>query len=199
MNMNFKFIRAAMLNQRAKNNVDLVLRNLKIREGDVIVDLGCGGGFFSFQFLKEVGDLGKVFAVDVDERMLQYINQKAEKKGCRNLIPVFAEPDRLSLPESSCDLFFLRNVFHHLFQPGEYIRQLKKYLKPKGRIAVLDYRNQKGCGFIHLFGHRLVLEEEICNIMIGEGFKLVETFNILPEQSFNIFALDVKTFYKGRS
>jgi arsenite methyltransferase len=192
MMMNFKSIRAAMLNQRAVNQADLVLQNLKIRAGDVIADIGCGGGFFTFEFLKEVGESGKVFAVDVDGKMLQYITQKAEQEGRTNLIPVLAEASKLVLPEFDCDLFFLRNVFHHLPQPGEYIRQLKKSLKPEGRIAVIDYRNQKGCGLMQLFGHRLVSEEKICNIMLGEGFKLGETFNILPEQSFNIFALDVK-------
>ncbi|MGD8400376.1 MAG: methyltransferase domain-containing protein [Bacillota bacterium] len=192
INMNFKFIRAVMLNQRAGNKADIVLQSLKIREGEVIADIGCGGGFFSFEFLNKVGEGGKVFAVDIDEQMLQYINQKAGKEGRRNLITVLAEEGALFLPESSCDLFFLRNVFHHLPEPGKYFRQLKKSLKPEGRIAVIDYQNKKGCGFIHLFGHRLVLEEEICNIMIEAGFRLIETFNFLPGQSFNIFALDVK-------
>jgi arsenite methyltransferase len=189
--MNFKFIRAAMLNQRAKNQADIVLRSLKIREGDVVADIGCGGGFFTFAFLNGVGERGKVFAVDVDERMLQYIHNKAAKEGRRNLIPVLAEPDKLSLPESGCDLFFLRNVFHHLPDPGGYFRQLKKSLKPGGRVAVIDYHNQ-GRGWIHLCGHRLVSGEEICNIMIEAGFRVIETFNFLPGQSFHIFALDAK-------
>jgi arsenite methyltransferase len=189
MKVNLKFIRAAMLNQRAANQADQVLQSLKIKEGEVIVDLGCGGGFFTFAFLNRVGETGKVFAVDIDERMLQYVKQKAGKAAHSNLITVLAGPGELSLPEFGCDLFFLRNVAHHFSQPVAYFRQLKKCLKPEGRIVIIDYQNKKGCGYIHLFGHHLVSEEEICDIMMEAGFNRVETFNFLPEQSFNIFSL----------
>jgi arsenite methyltransferase len=192
MSMNFKYIRAAMLNKRAESKAEIVLQSLKIREGEVVADIGCGGGFFTFEFLNRVGETGKVFAVDIDEQMLQYVKQKAGKAAHSNLIAVLAGQGELSLPASGCDLFFLRNVLHHLSQPGRYFRQLKKCLKPEGRVAVIDYQNKKGCGLMHLFGHHLVSEAEICNIMIEAGFKLVETFNFLPEQSFNIFVVDGK-------
>jgi arsenite methyltransferase len=192
ISMNLKSIRAAMLNQRAKNQANIVLQSLKIREGDVVADLGCGGGFFTFAFLNRVGETGKVFAVDIDERMLQYVKQKAGKAAHPNLIAVSAGQGELSLPASGCDLFFMRNVLHHLSQPIEYFRQLKKYLKPEGRVAVIDYQNKRGGGYLHLFGHQLVSAEEICNIMIEAGFGVAETFHFLPGQSFHIFALAAK-------
>jgi arsenite methyltransferase len=188
--MNLKFIRAAMFNKRAQNKADVVLRNLKIRKGDVIADIGSGGGFFTFEFMSAVGEKGKVFAVDTNELFLQYINQKVAEQNHRNVVTVLTDGRGLSLPEAGCDLIFLRNVFHHLPEPEEYFRRLKKSLKPEGRIAVIDYRNEKGFCLIHLFGHHLVSEEEICQIMTRADFKRVETFDFLPEQSFNIFALD---------
>jgi arsenite methyltransferase len=190
--MNLTFIRAAMFNKRAQNKADVVLRNLKIRKGDVIADIGSGGGFFTFKFMGAVGEKGKVFAVDTNELFLQYINQKVAEQNQWNVVTVLTDGRGFFLPEAGCDLIFFRNVFHHLPEPEEYFRRLKKSLKPEGRIAIIDYRNKKGFTLLHLFGHQLVSEEEICKIMTRADFKRVETFDFLPEQSFNIFALDME-------
>jgi precorrin-6B methylase 2 len=59
--------------------------NKQVSSNQVIADLGCGPGFYTFSLANEVGPNGKVYAVDSDEKVIDKINQNAEKKDCTNI------------------------------------------------------------------------------------------------------------------
>lgn len=174
-----------MLNKRASSKDSKsseVIENLEINPGDTVGDIGAGGGFFSLELSKEVGGNGKVYAADVSQKSLDYIDQ--QNKG--NVKTVLVDSDRLVLPES-VDMFFLRNVFHHLPEPVDYFKNLSLYLKEDGKVAVIDYK-KKGFSFMGLFGH-FTSEEDIIKILDEAGFTLYRRYDFLPEQSFVIFKL----------
>jgi len=164
---------ARMFNREAKRGKpDLILRKLELKPSQKIADIGAGGGYFAFRFAKEVE---KVYAVDVRQSFLDYINKKAKKEGIDNIETILIK-DKVLLPEK-VDLIFLRNVYHHLKNRINCFRELKKYLKKEGKLIIVE--KEKSGKISHGTRKVVILEE-----MKKAGYKIVEDYNILPGQNF---------------
>jgi len=181
--------KAKMFNKKAsnpKNKPDLILDHLQLKKGNLVADIGSGGGYFSLRFAETVGKEGVIFAVDTNSGFLEFIKEKAKEKGLDNVKTVLTFEDDSSLPEN-VDLIFMRNVCHHIPNRTVYFRRLKKLLREGGRVAILEYRKAKRFTFHGLFGH-YVPKEKIIKEMTQAGFQLEEDLAFLPEQSFTIFS-----------
>jgi len=184
----FTNFRMKMLNREAassKNKSKEIIKTLKIQKCEIIVDIGSGGGYFTLEFSREVGDGGKVYAIDNNQKFLAFIEDESVKKGLENIETVLAGDNGFLLPEESVDLVFLRNVFHHLPEQSEYFKNIKKFLKSDGKLAILDYK-KGGFSFTGFFGH-FTPEEVLIGKLEKAGFSLSEKFDFLPDQSFMIF------------
>jgi len=115
-----------------------VVRELALKPGDRVADLGAGGGYFTFRLADAVGPAGRVYAVDVDEGMIDYVNGEAAKRGYGNVEGVLGAYDDPRLPDDGVDLIFTCDTYHHLEDRSEYFKRAARYLRPDGRIAVLD-------------------------------------------------------------
>ncbi len=181
--------KAKMFNKKAsnpKNKPNLILDHLQLKKGNLVADIGSGGGYFSLRFAEAVGKEGVVFAVDTNSGFLEFIKEDAKEKGLDNVKTVLTSEDDLSLPEN-VDLIFMRNVCHHIPNRTGYFRKLKKLLREGGRVAILEYRKAKRFTFHGLFGH-YVPKEKIIKEMTQAGFQLEKDLDFLPEQSFTIFS-----------
>ncbi len=177
-----------MLNKEAssaRNKPEEIIEQLHIREGQIIADIGSGGGYFTLAFARKAGKTGRVYAVDVKRKYLDFIRRQAELAGPGNIVFVLAGEGEIDLPEAGLDLLFARNVFHHLPEPASYFAKLKKYLKPGGRVAIVEHR-KKGFNFVSLFGHH-TSQEIIRRDMEKAGYFLTESFDFLPDQAFTLF------------
>lgn len=184
----FSDFRLKILNKEAsspKNKPSTIIEHLNIKNGMVVGDIGSGGGYFIHEFSRKVGKEGQIYAIDVNQKNLDFIGRNLEKEGIRNVKTVLANPNRVDLPEKSVDLFFLRNVFHHLPERVEYFKNIKKFLKDYGSIVIIDYE-KKGFSFTGLFGH-YTPENVLIDAMDRAGFSPLEKFDFLPDQLFIIF------------
>lgn len=101
--------RLKMLNREAsspKNKPLDIITHLKLKNGMVVGDIGSGGGYFAGEFSKIVGDTGLVYAIDVNQRSLDFIESNLEKEAIENVKGILARPDGIELPVGSVDLFF---------------------------------------------------------------------------------------------
>ena len=165
---------------------DRVLKTLSIKEGQTVVDIGSGGGYFTFRFASQVGRKGRVYAVDTKEGYLDFIRAEKSKKGLDNVFTVFADDMQKTLPINEVDLIFIRNVYHHLPDPAGYFSGLNVFLRPGGRIVIIDYASGGGFSFHELFGHH-VKSEDIIHDLADAGYGLKESYDFIPEQSFLVF------------
>jgi ubiquinone/menaquinone biosynthesis C-methylase UbiE len=178
-----------MLNREAssaRSRPHEVLEQLHIREGQAIADIGSGGGYFTLAFARRAGKTGRVYAVDVKKKYLDFIRRQSEEAGLNNIVFVLAGEGGMDLPEAGLDLVFARNVFHHLPEPANYFADLKKYLKPGGKVAIIEHK-KKGFGFVSLFGHH-TSRETIVREMEKAGYSEAGSFDFLPDQTFTLFA-----------
>jgi len=117
-----------MFNKRAsseKFKPKEIIASLNIKPGDIIADVGSGGGYYAFEFAKKTRPNGEIYALDTNQELLDYINSEIQTHGITNVHTVLTKNDDLGLAENSIDLMFLRNVYHHLPEPIKYFGRIK--------------------------------------------------------------------------
>jgi arsenite methyltransferase len=163
---------------------DRVIQSLQIRPGDRIADIGSGAGYFVFPLAKAVGPDGKVYAVDVDPEMNDLVAERAKKERTVNVEVILAKPDDPRLPSAGVDLIFSSNTYHHLDNRISYLANLRKYLRPNGRIAIVEFDRR---GWLQGMWQHYTPSEFIKREMEQAGYSLQQEFNFLDRQSFLIF------------
>ncbi len=163
-----------------------IIASLNIREGDIIADIGSGGGYFTLALAGKAGKTGRVYAVDVKPKYLDFIRRTAAREGLDTVSYVLGEGDEMTLPKAGLDLVFARNVFHHLPAPADYFRNVKEYLKPAGKVAIIEHKPKRGFTFITLFKHHTP-EATLVQEMEKAGYSKMGSFDFLPEQTFTLF------------
>src|SRR5262249_15325079 len=136
-----------------------------------IADVGAGSGLFSRPLARKVGDKGVVYAVDIDAELLKHIERTARQQNLANLKTILAAEDDAKLPEA-VDLIVIIDTLHHIGNQGAYLKGLKKYLKPNGRIAVIDFSKDWPAGHESL----KYSTSDLDGWMTAAGFKRVEQF-----------------------
>ncbi len=163
-----------------------VIGALEVQHGHHIADIGAGSGYFTFRLSELVGPSGKVYAVDVDAGMIDYLKQRSLEAGYSNVVTVLAERQDPLLPENGIDLIFLCNTYHHLEDREQYFKHAAKYLSENGRVAIIDL---VGKGWIEKVSGHWIAKDVIQGEMEASGFRLQQEHEFLPRQSFLIFTL----------
>jgi ubiquinone/menaquinone biosynthesis C-methylase UbiE len=124
--------------------IDDILGKLPLKKGDVVADLGAGTGALSLPLARAVGPGGKVYAVEVEQGLVDYMRDKAQAAKATNLTPVLGQFTDPGLPTRDVDLAFFHDALHHVADRPGYLAQLVKYLKPTARVAVVELDAVKG-------------------------------------------------------
>jgi ubiquinone/menaquinone biosynthesis C-methylase UbiE len=158
--------------------IDEVLAVLKLKPGDNVADIGSGTGAFSLPFAKTVAPSGKVYAVDIDAGLLEYIAQKAKKENVANIQTVKGEFSDPKLPTHDVDLAFFHDVLHHIQNRQAYLKALGTYIKPTGRIALIEMNRDDPKTPHRNNPEMLVSKDEVKNWMAAAGFYPGEEYDV---------------------
>ena len=161
-----------------------VIEKLAIAPESRVADVGAGGGYFTWYLAGAVGSQGTVYAVDIDETALSIIKNEMHARGITNVVPIHAEPGDAKLPEL-VELVFTCDTYHHMNDRIAYFRSLTRYLKPDGRVAILDFHPH---GFFSgLLGHG-TQKEVVRREMESAGYRLTSDSDVIESQHFQIFS-----------
>lgn len=162
-----------------------LLPPLKVKPGDVVVDLGAGSGYYTFKLAELVGERGKVYAVDIQKEMLAIIKNRVAKRGVKNVELIQSTTTDPKLPENAVDLIFMVDVYHEFSHPHEMTEKMIKALKPGGRLVFVEFRGEDENVPIKLV-HKMT-EKQVLKEMAPWPLRHVETQGHLPWQHVIIF------------
>jgi len=155
-----------------------VVMALDLRPTETVADIGAGTGYFARRFAHHAG---KVYAVDIDAKLLAIAGEKAPA----NLETVLALPDDPRLPANSIDTIFFCDVLHHIENRPAYYAKLATALKKGGRIVVIDfYKKDLPVGPPPAMK---VSDEQVIAEFQQAGFAVSKRLEILPYQYYLFF------------
>jgi arsenite methyltransferase len=169
--------------ERAKwQKPDQVVRALKLKPGQVVIDIGAGTGYFTRRFAKAVAPLGKAVGLDIEPEMVAYMQADAKKLGVNNYDARVVKPDDPGLAPNSVDLVFFCDTLHHMDNRVAYFRKLAAALRPGGRVAVIDFKKKP----LPLGPPPEIKlsREQVVGEFHDAGYRLVAEYNFLPYQYF---------------
>jgi SAM-dependent methyltransferase len=166
--------------REATQQPEKVLDALKIAPGSTVADIGAGTGYFSLRLAKRVGPQGRVLATDIQPQMLALLKENMHAAGIHNIEPILCTPTDAKLPEGQLDLALMVDVYHELAYPEETMAQVRRALKPDGRLVLVEYRGEDPSVPIKP-EHKMTLTQVRSEIE-PMGFELKEVFEFLVQQ-----------------
>lgn len=159
-------------------NREAIVAALGLTEKQRVADVGAGTGFFSELLADAVGPNGLVWALEISPKFLAHLEERFAKSG-HEQIEVVENSDRSTgLAESSVDLVFICDVYHHFEYPNDILENLKHVLRGGGTLVVVDFERVEGESAEWVFDHvragKSVFREEIEKA----GFKFVDEIDI---------------------
>lgn len=133
---------AAMDDPHRDLKVDEVIAKLELKPGDIVADIGSGSGSFSIPMAKAIAPNGILYAVDIDQAMLDHVAKRAKEAGLSNVRTVLGEYDDPKLPVKDVDVAFFHRVLHMIEHRQAYLVATAKYLKSDGRVVVIDKNHE---------------------------------------------------------
>ncbi len=168
-----------------------IVARLNLKPGMVVADIGSGPGVFSRPFAKAVAPNGKLYAVDIDPDLLSYVAERAQEENIQNIQTHLGEYDDAKLPGQVVDLAYMHDALHHIKNREVYLKNLGKYIKPDGRIAVIEFDINNPDTQHRDQPELLISKEEVKQWMAAAGFHPVVEFYLWPvpeKMWFVIFA-----------
>lgn len=161
---------------------------LGLTEGMKVGDLGAGSGHYAVAAAGVVGSTGHVYAVDIQEDVLKHVRDFASERGMRNVSTVWGNFERLGgtkLKDHTLDAVILSNTLFQLDHREGALAEIKRILKPGGRLLVVDWAG--AYGGMGPLPHRVVPEHAAEELFITGGFHKLKSFRGGPHHYSLVF------------
>ncbi|SEI87185.1 Methyltransferase domain-containing protein [Cyclobacterium xiamenense] len=167
-----------------EENTDLAIKNLPLTANSVVADIGAGSGFYTFRIAKKVTE-GTVYAVEIQQEAIDFLQKKADNLGMKQVVPVVGSDKSPNLPEGALDLILMVDVYHELAFPQEMLQNMRKALKPTGKLVLIEYRGEDPAVAIKPL-HKMTVRQ-VKKELGANGFTLEKNGQFLNIQHFLVF------------
>jgi ubiquinone/menaquinone biosynthesis C-methylase UbiE len=111
---------------------------LGIGEGSLVADLGAGGGWFTIRLARRVGPNGRVYAQDIQPKMIASIDRRVQREGLKNVETVLGTAYDPNLP-AAVDVVLIVDAYHEMTDPVTLLKNVRQSLRPGGRVGIVEY------------------------------------------------------------
>ena len=119
---------------------DQIMDAMAIADASVVADVGAGSGWFTIRLARRVGPRGVIYAQDIQPEMLSAISRRVLREGLTNVRAVLGRASDPRLPEQALDAVLIVDAYHEIEDRVTMMANIKRAIKPQGRIAVVDFR-----------------------------------------------------------
>jgi ubiquinone/menaquinone biosynthesis C-methylase UbiE len=166
----------------ARQPPDMVMDSIGVKAGMVVAEVGAGQGRYVVHMAARVGDSGKIYANDINQSKLDYLESRCEREGIENVETILGEVEDPLLPEGEIDLVYLINTYHDLDEPVELMRNIMPALKSDGVLVIIEQDTQKSSST-----HHAIDQQELFDQTELAGYELVRVMTFLERDNINIF------------
>jgi len=167
-----------------EENTSRLIKNMNILPGDRIADIGAGSGYHVFK-IAPLAQEGLVYAVDIQDEMLQAIKKAKKEADLENIKIVKGAEKNVNLPENSVDKILMVDVYHEFSYPVEMLTSMHRALREDGEIYLIEYRGEDASIPIKKL-HKMT-EAQAVKEFKANGFVLKENISNLPWQHCMVF------------
>jgi ubiquinone/menaquinone biosynthesis C-methylase UbiE len=171
--------------REAEEQPDAALDAIGIVKGSSVADVGAGAGYMTWRLAERVGTSGKVYANDIQQKMLDLLRKNMAERKLANVETVLGTLDDPKLPPGAIDLALLVDVYHEFSEPQQMLRHIRDALRPDGRLVLLEYRAEDPKVPIRP-EHKMTVAQAKAEVE-PEGFRLDRVLETLPRQHILIF------------
>ena len=151
----------------------------------LLMTLACAGAQAQGGVYRNVGPDGKVYASEIQPEMLTFLAESAKSEGVAHIVPVLGAQHDPKLPENSCDLILLVDVYHEFADPAPMLAGMKKALKPGGQVVLVEFRAEDDG--VPIKPEHKMSKEQILKEMTANGYRLARSYDELPWQHMMFF------------
>lgn len=119
-------------------NPDQIAERMSAKPGDIVVELGPGKGSYSIGVANRIGSNGKLYAIDIEQKILNRLQIRLDKENITNIIPKRDDAYHLDFEDESVDIIFAVACLPEIPKPVEVLKEFKRILKPEGRISLCE-------------------------------------------------------------
>ncbi|UCE65073.1 MAG: class I SAM-dependent methyltransferase [Candidatus Zixiibacteriota bacterium] len=117
---------------------DTVLKTIGIKPGMIIGEVGAGRGRYTVQIASRIGPSGMIYANDIDQQALKFLEKRCENHGFENVKIILGSVTDPKLPDAALDMVIMVNVVHCLEKPVALLKNIESALKPEGIIVIVE-------------------------------------------------------------
>lgn len=148
-----------------------LVKELYVRPGDRVADIGSGTGVYTIALAHEVGTMGQVYAVDVHREALHTLAGTLDKRGIINVEMLWADVENsIPIDAYSLDAVVLSNILFQLHDIDKTLSLVAKVIKPEGQLLVVDWSDSHGGIGPH--PSHVIQEEQAINLVQAHGFRI---------------------------
>ena len=174
----------------------IVMKAIGIKSGMIIGEIGAGRGRYTVLLAKEVGKTGKIFANDIKESVLSYLQERCRLNNILNIKTILGKMNDPLLPKKTLDMAFMVWVFHMIEDPVPLMKNLKSSLKQGAPLIIIDPPDKEIDAEIEeMTGkkpdpNRLTIRQRIEKAAKEADYEVIKVDTSLPKDT--IYTLQVK-------
>lgn len=147
-----------------------IAKALELTPGSRIADVGAGTGAFLQTFAEGVGPGGRVYAVDISPRFVEFLRQRVQDEKLANVAVIHSSAESATLPPGSVSHVFVCDTYHHFEQYPEMLASIRQALVPGGRFVIVDFERIPGVSTAWTLNHVRAGKETVREEVEAAGF-----------------------------
>lgn len=152
---------------------DAILAAVGLEPGDRIADVGAGTGLFLGPFAAAVGPTGRVYAVDISPRLVEFVERRIDEEKLANVAVVLSTEDSTKLSAGSVSHVFVCDAYHHFGKYPEMLASIRQALVPGGEFVVVDFERIPGVTREWLLEHVRADKQTVREEIEAAGFEFL--------------------------